>query len=423
MKALTDAGIFSLIVGLIAAPTKAADWTLWGGAHRDFQVESSGLLADAWPPGGPPKLWERSLGEGYSAIAVQGDTLYTMHRRPAAFWQFFRADQEVVVALDARTGETKWQFAYDAPFSSGQGPGPHAMPQLAGDLLFSVGVTGRLHALKARTGELVWKADLYEELGGTRLSFGYSSHPLPQGDNLIVSAGGKGRAVTAIDQKSGRLAWAGHSFENSHSAPILVNVGGRDQVIILAAQQILGIDPRDGTALWSRSLSTSPGMAFCSTPLWDATNQILIFSGAYGYGATALHVTADGPRTKVDSLWHDQKLQSFFGNLLLAGDTIYLARGSYGPAFLTAVDIKTGKTKWFTREFAKASFLLADGKLILLDEDGWLALAKPNADGSLKVLSKARPLSASAWTVPTLAGSRLYLRDRSMIMALDIGKR
>jgi hypothetical protein len=63
-----------------------------------------------------------------------------MYRHVAAFWQFTSADQEVIVALDAATGAVKWQFAYDAPFDSGQGPGPNGMPQLVGDLLFAVGV-------------------------------------------------------------------------------------------------------------------------------------------------------------------------------------------------------------------------------------------------------------------------------------------
>jgi outer membrane protein assembly factor BamB len=378
-----------------------------------------------------PACWSEArqisitLGEGYSAIAVRSDILYTMHRREAAFWQILTADQEVIVALDAGTGTTKWQFAYDAPFNSGQGPGPHAMPQIVGDLLFSVGVTGKVHALNIHTGKLVWMRDLYQELGGDRMQFGYSSHPLVYDDKLIVAIGGNNKAVavSAIDQKSGRVVWASHSFENSYSSPVLIDVGGPDQVVILAAQVIVGVDPRNGAALWSRSLPTYPAMAFCSTPLWDAANQILVFSGAYSYGSTAMSIAADGPQTKIETLWHDNKLQSLFGNLLLAKDTVYLSRGFDGPTFLTAVDVKTGQTKWFTREFAKASFLAADGKLIILDEAGWLALAKPNLDGGVKVLSKARLLSASAWTVPTLVGSTLYLRDRRAIMALNLGKR
>jgi outer membrane protein assembly factor BamB len=400
----------------------AADWTLWGGPDRDFQVKSSEPLAESWPAAGPPVLWKRQLGEGYSAIAVRGDTLYTMYRREASFWQIFAADQEVVVALEARTGHTRWQFAYDAPFSSDQGPGPHVMPQVVGDLLFTAGVTGKLHVLKAQTGEPVWKHDLYTEFGGTHIQFGYSSHPLPYQDKLIVAVGGKGKAVVALDQRSGRVVWSGLSFQNVYSAPLLVNSGGCDQVVVLGAQVVLAVDPRDGAMLWSLPLRTDPGMAFCATPLWDAANRILVFSGASGFGATALRLIADGSQRRAETLWHDGRLVSVFGDLILIGDTMYLSRGP-GPAFLTAVDIKTGAMKWSTREFAKATLLRADGKLIILDEEGWLALAQPNQDGSLTVRSKVRLLTPNAWTVPTLAGRTLYLRDRKVIMALDVGKR
>src|SRR5438128_9180601 len=151
-----------------------------------------------------------------------------MYRRQPAFWQIFTAEQEVVIALDTKTGETRWQFAYEAPFKSEQGSRPYAMPQIVGDLLLSVGATGKLHALKAQTGELVWSRNLYQEFEGTRLQFGYSSHPLPYGNVLVVAVGGKSKAVAAIDQNSGRTVWAGLSFNNAHSSPIVIQVDGRD---------------------------------------------------------------------------------------------------------------------------------------------------------------------------------------------------
>ncbi len=101
------------------------------------------------------------------------------------------------------------------------------------------------------------------------------------------------------------------------------------------------------------------------------------------------------------------------------GDYVYGSSGDFGPAPLTAVDIKTGKIAWQDRGFPKANFIYADGKFIVLDEDGTLALADFTPQG-LKVLSRATLLSSNAWTVPSLAGGRLYLRDRSTLMALDL---
>ena len=359
-------------------------------------------------------------GDGYSGIAVQGDVLYTMHRREAPAWQIFSSDQEVVLALDARTGQTKWEFAYDVRFRSAQGSGPHVMPQLAGNLLFSVGATGKLHALNAATGELVWKHDLYEDFGATRSYFGYSSHPLPYDDKLIVVCGGKGKAITALEQKSGRTIWAGHTFKNAYSSPVLLKTGGRDHIAVLGAQQILGIDPEDGKTLWLHSLGTDPGAAFSATPLWDPNSQTLVFS--YHGGSTALRISTAGSQVRAEWRWRNNKVRSVFSNLILVGTVIYMSRGAYGPGLVTSADIKTGELLWSSRGFANANFLLADGKLILLDENGWLALAKPKPDGSLDILSKARVLNHTAWTIPTLAGTTLYLRDRKIITALQVGE-
>jgi outer membrane protein assembly factor BamB len=364
-------------------------------------------------------LWERELGEGYSAVAVRGDTLYTMYRRDAPIWRVFTSDQEVVVALDAKTGATRWEFAYDVSFRSDQGSGPHIMPQLAGELVFSVGATGIVHALNARTGKLVWKRDLMREFGaGTRM-FGYASHPLLYRNRLFVVNGGKGKAVAALNQRTGATLWASHTFRSAFSAPILVSVGGREQVVVPGAQQILGIDPSTGAALWVHALDTDPGAAFAATPLWDPATQILVVS--FDGGSIALRIRSAGQGRAVERVWRNSRVRSVFSNLLLVGDAIYMARGSYGPGLLTSGDIRTGELRWSARGFANANLLQADGKLIILDEDGWLMLARPKPDGSFDVLAKAHVLSHPSWTIPTLAGSTLYLRDRKVIKALSLG--
>jgi hypothetical protein len=58
--------------------------------------------------------------------------------------------------------------------------------------------------------------------------------------------------------------------------------------------------------------------------------------------------------------------------------------------------------------------------LIILDEDGHLALATVSPEG-LKVLSKIELMKSNAWTVPSLVGTRLYIRDRKTIVALELG--
>jgi hypothetical protein len=109
------------------------------------------------------------------------------------------------------------------------------------------------------------------------------------------------------------------------------------------------------------------------------------------------------------------------GNLLPIGDYVYASSGDFGPAPLTAVNIATGEIAWQRRTFAKANFLRVGGKVIVLDEDGKLAIVRLTPEG-VKVLAESEQLANPAWTPPTLSGSTLFLRDRASIEALDLGK-
>jgi hypothetical protein len=108
-----------------------------------------------------------------------------------------------------------------------------------------------------------------------------------------------------------------------------------------------------------------------------------------------------------------------FGNAIRLGDTVYGSSGDFGPAFLTAIDVRSGSVKWQERGLARATAVHADGRLLLLDEDGVLALATVGPRG-LEVHAKADVLDGRAWTVPTLAGTTLYVRDRAAISAFDL---
>jgi hypothetical protein len=101
-------------------------------------------------------------------------------------------------------------------------------------------------------------------------------------------------------------------------------------------------------------------------------------------------------------------------------DYAYGSSGDFGPAFISAIDMKSGQIAWQDRSFSRAQLLYADGKLIVLDEDGTLGLATVSPQG-LNVLARANVLTNLAWTPPTLVGTLLYVRDRKTMAAFDLG--
>jgi outer membrane protein assembly factor BamB len=402
------------ILLLAAVSLRAAGdpaWRLWGGPNRDFKASSTGL-ADSWPEAGPRRLWSRTLGDGYSGIAAENGLLYTA---------FHRGDEEVVQALSAANGQTVWEHSHTAPFknsySEGAGPGPYAMPQIIGDSLFFAGSTGQFYALDKRNGRVLWSHDLYEEFHGSRLQFGYSCHPLPYKENLIIMVGGAHNSLMSFSQKDGSIVWRNLTFQNTHSSPLLINVDGQDQVAVVTEDMILGVDPDSGRLLWAHPHPTMYGLAI-STPVWCDGNKLLV-SSSYSGGTRVLHLSPNGDHTRVDELWFDGKLQVHFGSIVRIGDTAYMSSGHNAPVILRAVDVSTGRILWQNRDFAKSQLLWADGKLIILDEDGNLGMATVTPDG-IRIHSKVALMTRLSWTLPTLVGTTLYIRDRSSIAAYDL---
>ena len=298
------------------------------------------------------------------------------------------------------------------------GPGPDSMPVILGDRVYSVGVTSKVHCLDKKTGKPLWSHDLIKEFNATFLVYGYSCQPLPYKNSLILMVGGRGHALMAFDRNTGSVVWQKQDLANSNSSPVLINVDGQDQVVAFMASNIVGVDPNNGELLWSHPHSTQYGLAI-TMPVWGPDN-LLFFSSSYDGGSPALHLTRSNNKTNVQELWHNNRVRIHFGSIIRIGDYVYGSSGHDGPCLMTAVEVKTGKVAWQTCDFAKASFILAEGKFIIVDEDGNLGLATPSPQG-LTVHSKVALLSNNAWTIPTLVGTNLYVRDRKTIMALDVG--
>jgi len=410
-----------------SSQSPATPWPQWGGPTRDFKAPAVRLAA-SWPAEGPEALWSRDLGDGYSGIVTDGEALFTMYRPPkgmltALASKFTGSDPEAVIAMDPATGRTRWEHLYEAPPRTGMnmeyGPGPHATPLVAGDLVFAVGTNGRLLALEKASGKVRWTQELWEGgLGGTLQDRGYSCSPLAYGANVLVTVGGPGQAVIAFRQRDGQIAWKGADFEPSPSSLMVIDVDGQDQLLMFHAKGIAGLDPTNGSVLWDHPHKTDWGLNV-ALPIWGEGN-LLFVSSAYSGGSRVLQLTRAGGRTQPKEVWFNNKMRIHHGNGLRIGDHVYGSSGDFGPSFLVAMHVRTGEMAWQQRGLAKATALLADGKLVLLDEDGTLALATVTPQ-KLEIHSKASVFQGRAWTAPTLAGTRLYLRDRVAIKAFDIG--
>jgi outer membrane protein assembly factor BamB len=403
--------IISLLFVAVVDTRAQTDWLQWGGPNRDFTSTAKGLAA-SWPATGPKQLWSRPLGAGHSAVLANGKNLYTMYSQ---------GEQEFVIALAADTGKTIWEHKYAAPTAGldlEYGAGPHSTPIIVGELIYTVGSTGRLFALNTNNGKVVWEHDLWKEYGGTKMGRGYSCSPVAYKDTIILTLGGKGQTLVAFKQKDGTVAWKNQTLDLSPSSPMLINVDGQDQLLMFLGGVIAGLDPNNGNLLWSHPHVTDWGLNI-TMPVWGKDN-LLFISSAYNGGSRVLKLAQKDGKTTAQELWFQNKMRVHHGTAIRVGDHVYGSSGDFGPAFFAAINVKTGEITYQDRSFPKTNFLFADGKFIMLDEDGNLALATATPQG-LTVISKASIMKNLAWTVPTLAGTKLYLRDRRTIAAFDLG--
>jgi outer membrane protein assembly factor BamB len=353
-------------------------------------------------------------------VLAEGGRLYSQYR-PAGKGRGQFAQEEIVAALDAATGRTIWEHRYASPTKGvdySEGAGPHATPLLTGNKLIVAGSRREFFALDKQTGKVLWSHDFMKEYAAPEIDRGMANSPLLFNNTVIVPIGGKGQAVGAFNPDTGALLWKAGDVAYSPASPILINVDGQQQLVMFGGDRIAGMDPATGRALWSHPHRTDWGLNI-SNPVWSATDHLLLFSSAYGTGSRAIELRQSGGKTAVTERWAVNRARVHIGSIIRIGDTAYMSSGDFGPAFLTAVNTKTGAIAWQDRSFARAQLLHADGKLIILDEDGTLAIATVTPQG-MKVLSRAQILEHLAWTPPTLVGRTLYVRDRRTIAAYDL---
>ena len=400
-------------------PTAEPSWTQWGGPTRDFMVPSS-ALAGKGPTTGPRRLWSREFGEGHSMVLAERGRLYSMYR-PVGAGSGRLAQEEVVTALDAATGKTIWEHRYRSPTAGidySEGAGPHATPLIAGNSLIVAGSRREFFALDKAKGKVLWSHDFMKEYAAPDIDRGMANSPLLYNETVLVPIGGKGQALGAFRTDSGVLVWKAGDVEYSPASPILISVDGQQQVVLFGGDRIVGMDPANGRTMWSHPHKTDWGLNI-SNPVWSPADRLLLFSSAYGTGTRALELRQSGGKTTVTERWAVNRIRVHIGSIIRVDDMAYMSSGDFGPAFLTAVNTKTGAIAWQDRAFSRAQLLYADGKLIILDEDGTLGLATVSPKG-LTVLARAQILQNRAWTPPTLVARTLYVRDRRTLAAYDL---
>ena len=406
-------------------------WPQWGGPNRNFVVDTTGL-AEHWPQTGPRRIWERELGEGYNTIACDDDALYTMYRKAD------EPDREYTIALDRRTGATLWESGHTAPILqfTKEFPGPNASPLIVGERLFTFGLRGVLTCFQKKEGIVVWEKYLAEICNAPVPVGGFSASPIAFENLVIIPIGcampgqfmpptedgrphqyaePSGQSLLALDQSSGEIVWKSLDFHVGHTSPLLIRFDGRDMLIMHTCTGVTAVNPLDGSLLWHYPFPQQHTDYVIASPVWNGEDTLFCTTGETGL---ALNLSKDGTQYHVKELWRGLKAAMSMGTPVFVDDQLIGSRGG-GTSFLLSLDLRTGDRLWYNRAISRSTVIAADGKLILLSENGVLTLATATREG-VSFLSQYQLLERYSFTAPTLVGTTLYVRDTRKIMALDL---
>lgn len=379
-----------------AAAAEKGHWPNWRGPKHDGISRETGWTAK-WRDGGPKIAWKTDVGTGYSSMSVAGGRLYTMGHRDG---------KEFVYCLDAATGDEVWTRSYPAALVDNlHRGGPGATPTIDGERIYTTGREGMLYCLSARDGAVVWSVDLQKELDVELPAWGFTSSPLVLKDMLVVEAG----RVAAFDKKTGKRLWQTEdAYDAGYGSPAPLEAGGEQLLAVLNNECLLVVRAKDGSKIatypWSTSFDTSS-----TTPV--VSGETIFISTGYNEGCALLRLT-DGT---LEEVYKNREMRNHFNNSVLYEGKLYGIDGNSHASRtckLVCMDHQTGKVEWIKRGFGCGSLLVADGRLIVLGDKGLLATAEATPE-EYREISRAQVLDGESecWTVPVLAGGRIYCRD------------
>jgi outer membrane protein assembly factor BamB len=384
---------------------QADDWPQWRGPNRDGISRETGLLG-SWPAGGPKLVWKAAgLSEGYSAIAVVGGRIYTQGQR---------GDDQFVMAYDAAAGKKIWETRAGRAFRERRGHGPRGTPTVEGERLYALSADGTLVCLETATGKKIWEQNIVEKFHGEVPHWGISESPLIDGEKLIVTPGGSGASIVALNKADGKLIWKSPGDRAAYSSPIVVNSGGVKQYVTLTSNAAVGVSAATGEQLW-RYAQVANNVANVATPIF--ANDHVFVSTDYGTGCALLRLA---PKTgKASEVYFNREMRNHHASSILIGKHLY----GFSSQILTAMDMMTGNVAWRDRSVGKGNMTYADGHFYVMSERGDVALVEATPEAYKEKGRFSIPQgSFNTWTPPVVANGRLYLREQDNLYCFDVRK-
>jgi outer membrane protein assembly factor BamB len=404
-------GCFVLMLAGVAGQGSAGlDWPQWRGPERNGISRETGL-ATQWPASGPPVVWSATnIGAGYGSMAVSGARVFV---------QGLRNNDSVVTSLNRADGKVVWTRTIGRSADNDRGPGPRGTPTIDGDRLYVLTESGDLAALRAQDGSVLWQRNILRDFGARNIPWLISESPLIDGNNVIVTPGGRNAGMAALDKMTGKTVWVAKelSDEAGYASPVVADVQGVRAIMTLTAEAGVGVRASDGKLLW-RYRPVANSTANITTPV--VQDNKVFYTSSYGTGGALLTLGARDGLLIAQEVYFTREMQNHHGGVILLNGYLY----GFHNSIMTCLEFATGKQMWRDRSVGKGSLTYADRHFYVLSENNVVGLleASPSGyreKGRFQIADQGLP----SWAHPVVSGGRLYIRNQGIVNAYDVRAR
>ncbi|MCX7934084.1 MAG: PQQ-binding-like beta-propeller repeat protein, partial [Planctomycetota bacterium] len=385
------------------------------GEDRDNINKESVPLARSWPASGPPVVWTQEMGQGHAGAAIRHGCVYVMDYDE-------EKQRDVYLCLSLRDGREIWRYSYPMPAKPNHGIS-RTVPAVNERFVIGISPTCLVTCLDAQTGEFRWRLDMVEHFGAEVPAWYTGQCALLDGPLAILAPAGPNTLLVAIDVTSGKVVWKTpniHGSKMSHSSVVPMVMLGRKVYVYAASRGAVAAAAEDGSVVWETR--RFQWHTIVPSPLALPDERILFTAG---YGAKALlarcQSTPSGLALEVLRETPPRAFGSEMHTPILWQGRIYAVLPKPRQE-LACFDLDLNEI-WASgpqERFGLGPYLIADGLIFILKDDGTLTLAEASAT-AYRCLARAKVLPGpDAWGPMALANGYLLVRDLYRLVCLDV---
>ena len=405
LRSITGAALIWVI--LFCTGICAQDWPRFRGPNATGISPITGINKN-WNKNKPALMWKVPLhDQGYAGPSATSEKVFVIDHQ---------GNEDVVLALDIKNGQPVWTFRYPEPGKENYGYA-RATPLIHEGRVYVVSRKALVHCLDRDSGKLIWKRNLGEDYEAEPLGWGVSASLIVDGGRLIVPIGGKNALVGALNKKTGKTLWVGGGDDQlSYATPVIAHLDRKKQYLIFAANALIGVNPKNGNALWRFPWKTKYKIN-AAVPIPVGENTVFISSG-YHQGCAVIHISNNKPKL----VWKNKEIVAHFNSSVLSDGYIY---STGDPGYLICLDPKSGKVMWKSGGFEKGGLCAVDGTLIVISGNTGAIVQIEMTPEKYHELGRLSPIGEAVnnWVAPIVSEKKLIVRNRKLLACLDIAAR